>query len=107
MAEQIIGLICCLLCAFPLFIMSHYNKDSREPIVFWARDVSLKEKVKDVSGYNAEIAVLYRYCALAFVLTGILFFIYKAAAYTGIGFVCTLGIFIVWKRYKTILRKHS
>ena len=52
MAERIIGLVCCLLCAFPFFVIGIYNKDSREPIHFWSGDVSLKNKVKDVKGYN-------------------------------------------------------
>ena len=53
--EGIVGLVCCILCSFPLFVMGHYNKNSREPLTFWAGDKSLKEKVKDIQGYNNEI----------------------------------------------------
>ena len=68
----IVGLVSCLLCAFPLFVMGYYNKNSREPIVFWAGDKGLKEKVKDIQGYNDEMSKLYIRCALAFVAAGIL-----------------------------------
>ena len=46
--EGIVGATCCILCAFPLFVMGHYNKNNREPLTFWAGDMSLKEKVKDI-----------------------------------------------------------
>ena len=60
--EGIVGLVCCILCAFPLFVMGHYNKNSRDPLTFWAGDKSLKEKVKDIQGYNNEISKLYKMC---------------------------------------------
>lgn len=52
----IIGLVSCLLCAFPFFVIGNFGKDSKEPVVFWSGDKSLKEKVKDVKGYNREIS---------------------------------------------------
>lgn len=36
MVGKIIGLVSCLMCAFPFLIISVYNKDSREPINFWS-----------------------------------------------------------------------
>lgn len=44
--EGIVGLVCCILCAFPLFVMGYYNKNSREPLTFWVGDKGLTEKVK-------------------------------------------------------------
>lgn len=79
MAERIIGLVCCLLCAFPFFVIGIYNKDSREPIHFWSGDVSLKNKVKDVKGYNTEMTGLYKKCAFFFLMAGILFVILPIA----------------------------
>ena len=38
MVGKIIGLVSCLMCAFPFLIISVYNKDSREPINFWSGD---------------------------------------------------------------------
>ncbi len=104
--EGIVGLVCCILCAFPLFVMGHYNNNSREPITFWAGDKSLKEKVKDIQGYNKEISKLYLMCALVFAATGILCLIYF-----WLGMICvllesTLGIYVVWKIYKNILLRN-
>ncbi len=105
--EGIVGLVCCILCAFPLFVMGHYNKNSREPLTFWSGDKNLKEKVKDVQGYNHEMSRLYIKCALVFVATGILCLICF-----GFGIICillesTLGIYAVWRIYKDILLRHS
>ena len=44
MVGRIVALVCCLLCAFPFFVISVYNKDSSEPINFWSGDTSLKDK---------------------------------------------------------------
>lgn len=107
MMEKVIGFICCLLCSFPFFVFSRVQKGGNEPIVFWTRDTNLKEKVKDIKGYNTEIIKLYTYCALAFVLVGIIFFIHLTAAYICIGSICTLGVYIAWKKYKSILSKYS
>ena len=71
MVGRIIGLISCLLCAVPFFIISIYNKKSEEPIHFWSGDTTLKSKVKNVFDYNKEMAMLYKKCALVFLMTGI------------------------------------
>ncbi len=105
--EGIVGLICCLLCAFPLFIIGYFNKNSREPITFWAGDNQLKTKVKDIQGYNKEMAKLYIKCALVFVVTGIICFLYLWAGIICLLLECTLGIYIVWKNYKNILLRYS
>ena len=105
--EGIVGLVCCILCAFPFIIMGHYNKNSREPIIFWAGDKSLKEKVKDIQGYNNEISKLYIKCALVFVTTGILCLIKFWFGIICVLFESTLGIYVVWRIYKNILLRHS
>ena len=46
MVGRIAALVCCLLCAFPFFVIGVYDKDSSEPIDFWSGDTSLKAKVK-------------------------------------------------------------
>lgn len=107
MVEKVICFICCLFCAFPFFIIGHYDKESREPIGFWSGDKSLKEKVKDVENYNKEMAKLYLYCAWFFFITGIIAFVHVIPAYICIAVESTLGIYIVWKKYKTILEKYS
>jgi len=105
--EGIVGLICCLLCAFPLFVMGYFNKDSKTPIVFWAGDQTLKEKVKDTRGYNFEMSKLYIKCSLTFVITGVICIVSFWAGVICIMLVSTAGIYIVWKLYKKILSKYS
>ncbi len=56
MFGKIIGLISCLMCAFPFFIIGIFNKDSKEPISFWSGDTTLKSKVKNVAEYNEKMA---------------------------------------------------
>ena len=104
--EGIIGFVSCLFCAFPLFIIGHYDKDSREPIVFWAGDKTLKKKIKNVHDYNCDMSKLYIKCSLFFVLTGITCMICFWLGITCIMVGSTLGIYIVWKKYKNILSKY-
>lgn len=106
MVGRIVGLVCCLLCAFPFFIISIYNKDSREPINFWSGDTSLKDIVKDIKGYNTEMAGLYKRCALFFLLTGILFVVFPIAGIILVVFDCSIGIYWVYRVYKRILEKY-
>ena len=106
MAGRIVSFICFLLCAFPFFVISVYCKDSREPINFWSGDTSLKDMVKDVKSYNAEMAGLYKRCALFFLLTGILFVVFPIAGIILVVFDCSIGIYWVYRVYKRILEKY-
>lgn len=107
MLGRIICLVCCLLCSFPFFVISIYDKDSNMPISFWSGDTSLKDKVKDVKGYNTEIAGLYKKCALCFLLTGILFIVFPAAGIVLLVFDCSVGIYLAYRLYKRILKRYS
>lgn len=108
MVERIIGMFCCLLCAWPFFIVSYFNKDSKEPMGFWTGDAKkIKSMVKNVKDYNCEMSHLYAKCSLAFVITGILFLIDTILGVAGVVFDCTAGIYIVWRLYKNILSKYS
>lgn len=107
MAERIIGLVACIMCAVPFLIIARYDKDSRDPVGFWSGDKSLKEKVKNVKDYNIEMAKLYGKCAIAFLLTGIIWFIWPLLGTIAVVFECTVGIYIVWKCYKKVLGKYS
>ena len=107
MVGRIVALVCCLLCAFPFFVISVWGKDSSEPINFWSGDASLKDKVKNVKGYNTEMAGLYRKCALFFLLTGFLFVVFPAAGIVFAVFGCSAGIYLAYRIYKKILEKYS
>ncbi len=104
---RIIALVACLMCAIPFLIISRYEKDSREPIPFWSGDTSLKVKVKDVHKYNREMCSLYQKCAIAFLITGLSFMASVPVGIILLGFDCTLGIYMVYRRYKKILSKYS
>lgn len=107
MIGRIIGLISCLMCAFPLFIIATYNKNSIEPINFWSGDITLKSKVKNVPKYNKEMAMLYKKAAVAFLVTGIGFFILPVVGVVLLCFDCTVGIYLVYRSYKKILNLYS
>ena len=107
MAERIVGLVRCLLCAFPFLIIAVYDKGSNEPINFWSGDTSLKKKVKNVRDYNREMAQLYKKCAIAFLITGAGFVIYPIIGIVLICLDCTVGIYIVYRNYKKILKTYS
>ena len=106
MAGRIIALVSCLLCAVPFLIISVYNKDSREPINFWSVDTTLREKVTDVCEYNKEMAALYKKCAIALLITGIGFLFMPLAGVGMLCFDCTLGIYLVYRSYKKILKRY-
>ena len=105
--DSVVGFISCLMCAIPFFIISKYEKDSRDPITFWSGDKTLKKKVKDVKNYNGEMAVVYRKCAWAFMLAGVGCLIYMPIGVGLICLECTVGIYVVWRIYKKVLEKYS
>lgn len=107
MVGRIIAFVSCFMCAVPFLIISIYNKESREPINFWSGDTTLKEKVKNVAAYNREMAVLYKKCALAFLLTGVGFVVFPVVGVVLLCFDCTLGIYLMYRSYKNILQKYS
>ena len=103
----VIGLISCVMCAIPFFIISKYEKDSKDPITFWSGDKTLKKIVKDVKGYNGEMAEVYRKCAWAFMIAGLGCLIYMPIGIGLISLECTVGIYVVWRIYKKVLKKYS
>ena len=106
MVGRIVGMASLFLCAFPFFIMS-MNKESSEPINFWSGDTSLKDKVKDIKGYNIEIAGLYKKCGLFFFLTGIITAIFPIVGMILTILGCSVGIYFVYRVYMKILKKYS
>lgn len=107
MVGRIIGLIACIMCAFPFLIISIYDKDSNEPINFWSGDTTIKSKVKNVQDYNKEMALLYKKCSIAFLVTGIGFLDIPIVGVILVCFDCTLGIYLVYRNYKRILYLYS
>lgn len=107
MFGRIVGLISCMMCSFPFFIVATYNKDSKDPITFWSGDTSLKSKVKNISEYNREMADLYKKYAIAFLVTGIGFLVVPVIGMIMLCLDCTLGIYMVYRKYKCILENNG
>lgn len=107
MVGRIVGLVSCLMCAVPFFIISVYDKDSKEPINFWSGDTTLKSKVRNVTEYNNKMAALYKRCAIAFFISGIGFLILPFLGIIMVCFDCTLGIYLMYRNYKKILNLYS
>ena len=99
MVGRIVGLISCVMCAVPFLIISIYNKDSKEPINFWSGDTTLKGKVRNVKDYNREMALLYKRCAIAFLITGMGFLVTPIVGVVLICFDCTLGIYLMYSNF--------
>lgn len=107
MGGEIIGALCSFLCALPFLIAGIFMKKGSEPINFWSGDYSLKDKVKDIPSYNAEMSALYLKYGLSFLLASVLFFFAPIAAMIIIGLCCSVGVFLVYRKYKQILGKYS
>lgn len=106
MVGRIIGMISCFLCAVPFLIISVYDKGSSTPINFWSGDNSLKEKIRNVSDYNREMAGLYKRCAAALGIAGAGCLLYPLLGIILLVLECTVGIYMVYKKYKRILNKY-
>lgn len=107
MLGKIIGCFCSVLCAFPFFAFPAALKNTSTPISFWSGDNSLKEKITDVKAYNREMALLYRAYAIAFLVQAVAFLFSPMAGVVLLCVNCTVSIYIVYRRYKAILRRYS
>ena len=97
----------CLLCSLAFFFMTVIGEKYGKPIVFRYRDGSLGDKIKDVPCYNADMSVLYRVWAAAWMMIGLL-----ALFFPRVGLALALtnlfaGLYIIYHFYKRIVRKYS
>ena len=106
MGAKIVGLITCLLCGIPFFIIGHY-KDSSWPIGLWTEDNKLRTKIHDVKQFNQEMSKLYLRCVLVFGITGLIFLLHVMTGLLFLMVESTAGIFIFSKRYKALVSKYS
>lgn len=108
MPERIISCFSCLLCALPFFYLAWEGiQKNAAPLAFWSGDDSLKDKVKDIPAYNAEMSRLYKIVAYSFSLSGILCLIFPLVGIALIILESIAGIYPIWKSYKKILAKYS
>lgn len=106
MAERVIGLVSCVMCAIPFWIMAKYDVNSKTPINFWSGDTTLTGIVKDVPEYNREMAKLYGSYGLMYFICGIGCLLFPPLGY---GLLCltVVGIAFVYRSYKKILKKYA
>lgn len=107
MIERIILCFCSLLCAFPFYIFPMIGKDSREPMSFWTGDTSLKGKVRDIKAYNLAMSKLYKTYGSVFLAAAVGGAVYPLAGLVILLLNSTLGIYIVYRKYKSILAQYS
>ncbi len=107
MAEGIILALCALLTAAPFFALSLQMDDPHEPIPFFCGDESLKGSLSDIAAYNREMAVLYRRYAICLVCAALLALYSPLLGLILLGLLISLGLFIVYRRYRAIRAKHA
>ena len=104
MADRILVSLCCFLCAAAFFLLGYLCRVSSSPVPFWAGgEKKLKEAVKDVPGYNRKMGTAFRWYGAVWCLWGILGAFYPIAGTIGILLSCTLGLFLLYQRYRGIM----
>lgn len=108
MAQRIILALVCLLCAFPFYMLSWIGKDSRKPMHFRNGDEEmLTAAIRDVAGYNREMAAAYRFYSLIFLLCAVLCALLPAAGLAALLLQASLGLLLLWKKHRAIVKKYS
>lgn len=101
--EKIISIFVCLLCAISFYVIAIYGKNSQTPMAF----TSLKEKIVNVKRYNMEMFKLNMFYASVFVLTAGAFVLYQALGIFLLVFDCTVGLLMIYVKYRMILKKYT
>lgn len=108
MPGRIISCFSCILCALPFLYLAWEGKQKNAaPLAFWAGDNTLKDKVKDIPAYNAEMSRLYRRYGTSFALYGFLFLLNSPIAIIAVCLDCTLGIYLLRRAYRKILAQYT
>lgn len=108
MLPRIVISLCFLLCGAPFLLIAAVQKKSNTPISFWSGgEKKLKGMVTDCERYNAEMACLYRKYGNLIVAAAVCTLIYPPFGMILFGVECTVGIYLVHRRYKAILEKYS
>lgn len=104
MADRILIALSCLLCAGAFFLVGYLCKISAAPVQFWAgSEGKLKSVIKDVPGYNRRMGAIYRWYGLAWLTNAVLGAVSPLAGITGIGVLCTLGLYLLYRMYRKSL----
>lgn len=107
MLADVVLFASCLLCALAFFFMTVIGEKYGKPIGFRHGSGSHNDKIKDIPCYNADMSVLYRVWAAAWMIIALL-----ALFFPRVGLVLALtnlfaGLYIIYHFYKRIVRKYS
>ncbi len=108
MLGRFIGFFCCLLCALPFFYLSWEGKQKdAAPLAFWSGDDTLKDKVKDIPAYNAEMSRLFLCTACLFSAAAAFWLLHPLTGITALIVVLVFCTFVLHKAYILLLKKYS
>lgn len=108
MAGRIILCLSCLMCAGAFFLLSYLTRIRTSPVQFWTgSEERLNKIVKDVPGYNRKMGNTFRLYSAAWLLCGILGAFFPVAGILGLALLCTLGLFLLYRRYCCILEEYT
>lgn len=108
MAGRIILSLCCLLCAGAFFLNGFLCRIRSSPVAFWTGgEQALKNTIKDAAGYNREMGTAFRWYGLGWLLDAIGAAFSPTMGLAVMAALCTLGLFLLWRRYRQLLSKYS
>ena len=67
----------------------------------------MKEKVKDIAGYNLEMAKLYLKCSIVLSLTGVVAFVLPEVGMLLLILDLTVGGYLVYRTHQKIRKRYS
>lgn len=104
MAAKIIGCLVACLVSGAFFLVSMTGND-REPITFFSGDTKLRDRIRDIPSYNAEMKKVYRVYACVYLIAAVLFWLNSLYGFTVMVLNITVGlpvVYLVWR--KTVKR---
>lgn len=97
----------CLLCSLIFFFMAVIGEKYGEPINFWNCGKSLKERITDIPCYNADMSILYRVWAAAWMVIALVSLFSVSVGLSLVAINVSVGVYIVHRLCKRILGKYS
>ena len=107
MFSRILGALVGLLCAAPFYALAMGRDDPRNPIPFWSGDDTLRDKLGDIPAYNREMAALYTRFAGALLADALIAAVWPGAGFMLLIAILAAGLFLIYRRYKTLLKKYA
>lgn len=108
MAGRIIIFLSCLLCASAFLLLRYLCSISANPVQFWTgSEERLRQVVKDVPLYNRKLGAAFQRYGLCWLIAAALGALFPPAGILGIGVLCTLGLYLLYRSYRKTLLECS